>query len=103
MISWNDFLFNDVFYDFRIRMMVLLSVDFCTFSTAFCGGYSFQSIPHRPPLDIYLNLLNAFARSANSAKVSASPLTFTGIPVSAIAFSISSFEKSSYIRQPHNH
>ena len=49
----------------------------------------------RPVLDIYLNLLNAFARSANSAKVSASPLTFTGIPVSAIAFSISSFEKSS--------
>ena len=49
----------------------------------------------RPVLDIYLNLLNAFARSANSAKVSASPLKFTGIPVSAIAFSISSFEKSS--------
>ena len=49
----------------------------------------------RPVLSFYLNLLNAFARSANSFNVSASPLTFTGIPVSTIAFSISSFEKSS--------
>ena len=55
----------------------------------------YQERGSRPVLDIYLNLLNTFARSANSANVSASPRTFTGIPVSAIAFSISSFEKSS--------
>ena len=44
---------------------------------------------------LYLSLLKELARSANSFNVRASPLTLIGIPLCAIAFSISSFEKSS--------